>query len=330
MLQNFTIVTVGISLVLAAAAVHVQGAKTSARPAVAMESHVIHRATIENVAADARRIRAWVPVPASNDFQKITNISVEPAGGELKRDPVYGNLLMYFEWASTAAKPLGGKNVTISIQYDLVRSEEKAHQEPAPTEAASKRFLEGDARAPINDRVKEFAAHATAGKTTTMERARGIYDFVLDYMTYSKEGVGWGNGDVKWACDSKRGNCSDFHALFISMARSVGIPARFHYGYSLKPDGTTAAHCWAQFLDASNGWVPVDISEADKVVDKEPAKRDYFFGTLTTNRVLLSTGRDLVLEPKQDGSPLNFIHATYVEVDGKAVDAKMDVTHRGK
>ena len=133
-----------------------------------------------------------------------------------------------------------------------------------------------------------------------------------------------------WACDAKYGNCSDFHSLFTSMARASNIPARFHYGFSLKPDGTTAAHCWAEFKDPEKGWFPVDISEARKVVEKEPAKANYYFGTLSENRVRLSTGRDIVLDPKQAGEPLNFFYAPYVEIDGKSVAPKLDVTHQEK
>jgi len=59
--------------------------------------------------------------------------------------------------------------------------------------------------------------------------------------------------------------------------------------------------------------VPVDISEAWK----DPQKHDYFFGTLDANRVQFSVGRDLTLQPKQDGGPLNYFIYPYVEVDGK-------------
>ena len=33
-------------------------------------------------------------------------------------------------------------------------------------------------------------------------------------------------GDVLWVCDSRFGNCTDFHSLFISWARAKGLPQR--------------------------------------------------------------------------------------------------------
>ncbi len=147
--------------------------------------------------------------------------------------------------------------------------------------------------------------------------ARVIYDVIDDDLKYGKDKPGWGNGDSVWACDSKTGNCTDFHSLFLSLARSRGIPAKFEIGFPL-PDKRGAGdvpgyHCWAKFRPEGKGWVPVDISEANK----HPEMRDYYFGNLTEDRVAFSTGRDLTLAPKQDGGPVNFLVYPYVEVDGK-------------
>jgi transglutaminase-like putative cysteine protease len=158
----------------------------------------------------------------------------------------------------------------------------------------------------------------TAGKTSQLEKARAIYDYVFDTMRYDKTGTGWGHGDVLWACDSKRGNCTDFHSLFIAMARSQGIPARFEIGFPLPADKRSSEiagyHCWAEFFDPQNGWIPVDISEAWK----HPVKKDYFFGAHDTDRIQFSVGRDLKLNPQQQAEPLNYFVYPYVEVAGKA------------
>ena len=72
-------------------------------------------------------------------------------------------------------------------------------------------------------------------------------------------------------------------------------------------------HCWSDFYIDGKGWIPVDISEAWK----HPEKRDYFFGAHDVNRVQFSMGRDLRLNPAQDGKPLNYFVYPYVEVDGQ-------------
>jgi transglutaminase-like putative cysteine protease len=136
-------------------------------------------------------------------------------------------------------------------------------------------------------------------------------------MKYDKTGEGWGHGDTLWACDSKHGNCTDFHSVFISMARAEKIPARFEIGFPIPADKHSAEipgyHCWAEFYLNSTGWVPVDISEAWK----HPEKHDYFFGAHDVNRVQFTVGRDLKLRPAQDGPPLNYFIYPYVEIGGK-------------
>jgi transglutaminase-like putative cysteine protease len=139
-------------------------------------------------------------------------------------------------------------------------------------------------------------------------------------MKYDKSLTGWGRGDAVWAYDCKCGNCTDFHSLFISLARANKIPAKFEIGFSLPPQrgsGDVAGyHCWAWFRDAT-GWVPVDISEANK----DPKMKEYYFGNLTEDRVVFTTGRDLTLAPKQDGEPLNYFVFPYAEVGGKPLAA---------
>lgn len=82
-------------------------------------------------------------------------------------------------------------------------------------------------------------------------------------------------GDAVYACDARSGNCSDFHAYFIALAREAGIPARFAVGAAIPSErndgGIDGYHCWAEFL-ADGKWVPVDVSEANK-------HSPLFFGT---------------------------------------------------
>ena len=168
--------------------------------------------------------------------------------------------------------------------------------------------------------IGELAARQSRGATTDAAKIRAFYDYVVENMRYNKEGAGWGRGDAIWACDNKRGNCTDFHSLFIGMARSQDIAARFVIGFPL-PTTTNAGpiggyHCWAEYYEPRRGWVPVDASEASK-----SGEDDAYFGVLPNDRIEFTVGRDLVLEPAQNGPPLNFFIYPYAEVNGKPVPA---------
>ena len=257
----------------------------------------------------------WLPLAQSDQFQQVQVVS---KSGDLPlkqtRESEYRNQMLY---AHTGKADKAEYH--FSVKYDVVRREHLMNVfGPAPASVASlQRFLQADKLVPIGGLPAEIAAKQVQPGMSELQRARALYDYTLANMRYDKSGSGWGHGDTLWACDAKRGNCTDFHSLFISMVRSQQIPGRFEIGFPLPNDKTQGEvpgyHCWAEFYTRERGWVPVDISEAWK--HKE--KTDYFFGAHDVNRVQFSMGRDIQLSPKQHGERLNYFVYPYVELDGK-------------
>jgi transglutaminase-like putative cysteine protease len=273
--------------------------------------------TVKNLPA-GKKVRVWIPAAQWDPFQQVTVIATN---GDLPlkstRESEYGNE-MYFAGTRSSTD----SELHFEIEYDVVRRERVAL--PAshlaytgPASPTRREDLQANFLVPITGVPADLAAKATQTKTEPLDKARAIYDYVFTTMHYDKTGTGWGHGDVLYACDAKKGNCTDFHSLFIAMARSQGIPARFEIGFPLPSDKHSAEiagyHCWSDFYIDGRGWIPVDISEAWK----HPEKRDYFFGSHDVNRVQFSMGRDLELNPAQDGKPLNYFVYPYVEVDGR-------------
>jgi transglutaminase-like putative cysteine protease len=274
--------------------------------------------TIKNLTV-GKKVRVWIPAAQSDAYQEIKVVS---AKGDLPlkktSDSKYGNQIYYAE--ATSAQP----ELHFDIEYEVTRHERIALGLAAPhvipvTLASTEKLqdLQPDVLVPVTGLPADLAVKVTQSKAQPVDKARAIYDYVFTTMRYDKTGTGWGHGDVLYACDAKKGNCTDFHSLFIAMARSQGIPARFEIGFPLPPDKHFAEiagyHCWSDFYIDGKGWIPVDISEAWK----HPEKRDYFFGSHDVNRVQFSMGRDLRLSPPQDGKPLNYFVYPYVEVDGQ-------------
>ena len=201
------------------------------------------------------------------------------------------------------------------------------------TDEARAEYLKPEPLVPLDGPVRSLALEATRGLDTDAEKAKAIYEKVVGLMKYDKSGTGWGRGDALFACDAKRGNCTDFHALVIGMARSAGIPARFAIGLPLPHERGTGVipgyHCWAELYVRGRGWVPVDASEAAK----DPTRRSYFFGHHDEDRLEFTRGRHLNLNPAQTGPPLNFFVYPYAELDGRpheAVDHRFTFTDRAK
>jgi transglutaminase-like putative cysteine protease len=274
--------------------------------------------TVKNVPA-GKKVRIWIPAAQSDPYQDVKIIS---AKGDLPlkktRESKYGNETYLAEGPGTNQTELH-----FDVEYDVVRHERVALTSAPHIVSTSlsdkerQQDLQPDTLVPITGVPADLAVKVTEGKKQPLDKARAIYDYVFTTMRYDKTGTGWGHGDVLYACDAKKGNCTDFHSLFIAMARSQGIPARFEIGFPLPPDKHSAEiagyHCWSDFYIDGKGWIPVDISEAWK----HPEKRDYFFGSHDVNRVQFSMGRDLRLSPSQDGQPLNYFVYPYVQVDGQ-------------
>ncbi len=275
--------------------------------------------TVKNLPA-GKKVRIWIPAAQSDAYQQVKAVS---AKGDLPlkktSDSKYGNEMYYAEAAGTTQPELH-----FEVEYDVVRRERTALAESGGKLVSAslakkerQQYLQPNALVPVTGLPADLAANVTQGKSGDLDKARAIYDYVFTTMRYDKTGTGWGRGDVLYACDAKKGNCTDFHSLFIAMARSQGIPARFEIGFPLPPDKHSSEiagyHCWAEFYADGRGWIPVDISEAWK----HQEKRDYFFGSHDVNRVQFSMGRDLRLNPTQDGKPLNYFVYPYVELDGQ-------------
>jgi transglutaminase-like putative cysteine protease len=269
-----------------------------------------------------KKARVWLPVPPTTEDQDVRIVSKEaPAEAKIDTEPKTGNRMLYLE-----AKADAEGKVPLKVVYEVTRRELKGESSRELEEDmdALARFLKADAMVPVEgeplEKIKNKLIKDRELPKDETAAARVFYDAVNGHMRYSKEGKegkDWGRGDSVWACDSGFGNCSDFHSLFISLARSRKIPAKFEIGFPLpekRGEGEVAGyHCWAKFRPAGKGWVPVDISEANK----NPQMKDYYFGNLTENRVMFSTGRDLGLVPRQDDKPLKFFVYPYAEVDGK-------------
>ena len=266
-------------------------------------------------------IRVWLPIPPSNIAQDVQLLDVDiPAKYEVTREPVYGNEMLTFHFVEPPAS-----KVSFVMTYHVVRREVRAFVDRQPYAERlalnSEKFLLPNKNVPIVGIPTELIQDLPK-RSDTVAAARLLYDLVDDYVRYDKSQPGYGRGDVLWVCDSRFGNCTDFHSLFISLARAQGLPARFEMGFPLPPkhgNGTVNGyHCWASFYVKENGWIPVDISEADK----HPELKEYYFGNLTEDRVTFTIGRDIELVPRQTGPPLNYFIYPYVEVGGTALSSE--------
>jgi transglutaminase-like putative cysteine protease len=174
---------------------------------------------------------------------------------------------------------------------------------------------------PTDGLVLSTAREATLGVKGDVETARALYSWVCDNAFRDPKVRGCGLGDVHsmLATHSLGGKCADINALFVSLARALGIPARDAYGVRVAEsqrgykalgkagDVTKAQHCRAEFFAEGHGWIPVDPGDVRKVILEEPpgnllpddpkvmAARSFLFGNWEGNWMAYNYGHDVAL-----------------------------------
>lgn len=260
----------------------------------------------------------WYPVVPDTPYQRVLDISIKATvPWRLTREAEHGNLMIY----AHLTRPLS-PSLEFGLHYVVERMPLTTELDPAcvrslgaPTVFAP--YLRAEQFVNVNEKTRALAHEIIGDEENLLKRARKIYDYVAGTMTYDAQKQSW-KGSTEHALACSVGNCNDIHALFISLCRSIGSPARLVLGQAFEPPppGGEACdlcgyHCWAEFFVPGLGWLPADASCACKY-----AKRG-LFGDLETNHVAWSVGRDILLEPPQRGDRVLFFAGPYIEVDGQ-------------
>jgi transglutaminase-like putative cysteine protease len=287
---------------------------------------------IDRVPAGAKIIDLWIPMPSDNERQTVRLLNPnELRQGRINVERKFGNRLYYRRFEGPFG-PVGREEeatsnrapIKVELVYDIDVHEQRVEAAkklvstrqvtPGPELAA---YLGDTKMIPIKGRISRLAEEIQLGDGEPLRAGRKIYDHLIDTMTYNYKAPGAGTGNAVWACDSKTGDCTDFHSVFIGVCRWRGIPADHVFGMPLPPDKAEGevrhCHCWARFWVASIGWIPIDASRASKF----PSEREYYFGTLGSSWVTLTHGRDIVLEPPQKSAPINMFESPFAEIDGQ-------------
>lgn len=280
---------------------------------------------LNDVPSDAREVRIWVPVPTDGAWQHVLDRRVveAPSGWTLEKQPVSDAEMVF---ARTKAKG----TVTVVVETTVARQSPVFDLTAGGTGTIQSDLFVEELRkdAPlmsVDASVAELANKACAGEQDPRRKIVKLLDAVADVADhYSKDPSkpSCGRGAAEDCITNGGGCCTDLHSLFIAAARSQGIPARMQYGYRLKADKVDtdfdpSYRCWAEFYLPNAGWVPTDLVVADS---GEPVARKNAYGTLDARRVWLWQGRDLVLEPRQNGAPIQTMSCGWAEIDGVPVD----------
>jgi transglutaminase-like putative cysteine protease len=279
--------------------------------------------------------RIWLPAPLIKEtpFQKTLSATYRPEGGtakmiEIKPDAL-GIVTSEFPSGVSPVLTFTSRVATKNYVVDLSTPSKAPKEKRADLEY----FLRPTKLLPTDGIVKTTAIEITGNSKTDVEKARAIYEWIVDNTFRNPKTRGCGVGDIRFMLESKDlgGKCADLNALYVGLARSAGLPARDVYGIRVgkselgyKSLGassetvTKSQHCRAEVYLSDFGWVPVDAADVRKVVLEEPpgnrpldddmvkSARARLFGSWEMNWMAYNFAHDVAL-PGSNGAPVGFL-----------------------
>jgi transglutaminase-like putative cysteine protease len=290
--------------------------------------------------------RIWLPAPLIREtsFQRTLSAAFQPDAGAAKMIDIKPDALgiIAAEYPSSVSPVLTFTTRVATKNYVVDLS--APGQAPQEIRADLQYFLRPTKLLPTDGIVKTTATEITANSKTDVEKARAIYEWIVENTFRDPKTRGCGLGDIRFMLESRDlgGKCADLNALFVGLARAAGLPARDVYGIRVgkselgyKSLGastetiTKSQHCRAEVHLAGYGWVPVDPADVRKVVLEEPpgnrplddamvkSARARLFGSWEMNWMAYNFAHDVAL-PGSSGAPLGFLMYPQAETaDGR-------------
>jgi transglutaminase-like putative cysteine protease len=292
--------------------------------------------------------RVWLPTPLVDaPYQRTSGDTYRADGGfvEMVERPNDSIDMLVAEWPAGVAPLLKmtSRVATRGHAVDLTTASVPPPLDMRPFE----RYLRATKTIPTDGIVKETAATITRSAGTDIERARAIYEWIVENTFRDPKTRGCGLGDIRFMLESRNfgGKCADLNALFVGLCRASGIPARGVYGLRVGPtrldakslglvstNATRAQHCRAEVYLTGFGWVPVDPADVRKVVLEEPpgnltltdatvrSVRARLFGAWEMNWIAFNTAHDVQLPGAKRGA-INYFMYPQAETANGRVDS---------
>ncbi len=279
--------------------------------------------------------RIWVPAALISEtpFQKTLANTFNCEGGTAKmvesKSDALGIIAAEFSPAVRPILTVTSRIATKDCRVDLTAR----GAAPKVSRAELEHFLRPTKLLPTDGIVKARASEITKGANTDVEKARAIYEWIVDNTLRNPKTRGCGVGDIRFMLESGDlgGKCADLNALYVGLARAAGLPARDAYGIRVaksemgykslsasSENVTKAQHCRAEVYLGDYAWVPVDPADVRKVVLEEPPgnrpleddmvkkARARLFGSWEMNWMAYNFAHDVGL-PGSNGAPVGFL-----------------------
>ena len=294
--------------------------------------------------------KVWLPVPSvDSPYQKVVdNVwSGNARNAKIVHDGKYGAGMLYAEWPDSENKPYVELHSRVQTRDRAVDFASRLAGAPKLAPEERRFYTEPTEHMPTDGIVLQTAHDITKGTKTDYDKAKAIYEWIVENTFRDPKVRGCGIGDIKTMLETGNlgGKCADLNALYVGLARAAGLPARDVYGIRVAPSAlgykslgasseviTKAQHCRAEVYLAEHGWTPVDPADVRKVMLEEPpgnlaisdpkvvSARARLFGSWEMNWMAYNTAHDVAL-PGAARKSLPFLMYPQAETGGERLDS---------
>lgn len=301
------------------------------------------------IAPSTGATQAWVPLPSFNEpawFKPAGSTwTTNATAAAIKKDAKYGAEFVHLEWAKSDGPAIVEVTSKFATRDRAVDLSKPGNAAPL-SEAERKLYTQATSLIVTDGIVKTTADKIVAGATSDFDKAKRIYEWVVENTFRNPKTRGCGIGDIAsmLTTGNLSGKCADLNALYVGLARAAGLPARDVYGLRVAPSKfgykslgagsevvTKAQHCRAEVYLNGFGWVPVDPADVRKVVLEEPPgnlpltdekvaqARKALFGAWEMNWLAYNVAHDITL-PGSKGPLLEFLMYPQAETAAGRLD----------
>ena len=282
-------------------AVMKQAAKSKERIGDPKHFRIRYTITVKpDAVPEGETVRCWMPMPRT-DVSRQKNVKLlSTSQPDFVRSPMdYAHSTVYMEKKAEAGKPTVFSEEfefdAYGAWFDLDTAATTTYD---TTSDLYKTYTsERDCHMVFTPQIRALAERLTQGAATPLAKARRIFKWVDDNFPWaSAREYSTIENIPAYVLDNHHGDCGQVTLLFLTLCRSLGIPAHFQSGFMLHP-GEENLHDWGEIYVPEYGWVPVDQSFGIPAYAKNEQETYFFFGGIDSFRMIVNNDYGCPLYP---------------------------------
>lgn len=276
--------------------------KISGEPTGPVRMNLSYSIVVEpNAVPSGETIRCWMPFPREGNVRQknIRLLKSEPEVAVLAPE---SNLqrAVYLEKKATQDQP-----TTFRIEFEVETSAQYFRLNPEdikPYDTAGSVYKENTReRSPqilFTPKIKQLAERILDGATNPLLKVQKIYKWISDSIPWASALEYSIIPDIPgYVIENRHGDCGMKTLLFMTLARSQGIPVKWQSGWMLHPREVNL-HDWCEVYYEGAGWVPLDQSFGLQTTTDEEVRNFYRSG-IDSYRLIVNDDYGRELSPKK-------------------------------